>query len=674
MERKALSDKILVLGVDGMDPRYAKFLMDQGKMPHLEELVKRGSCREDLVLLGAQPTVTPSQWTTLSTGAYPMTHGITCFFRQSKDSPDVMEYNMNSQLCKAEPLWNVFAEAGKKTLVWHWPGNSWPPTSNNENLYVVDGTSPGSVCMGTNQIGRDFIVGASEMIEEVTFKPEGASNASEACVVNDIEVKVEKKKGFNISMTQAPSTKLIILDKSMGQGGAASKKIDICQSPIRSADERWKNAPEEAKEFTILFSEGLISRPALILKNAMGQYDHVAVYKSKKDDQPFVVLELGKMKNNIIEDCFKGEERKTCNYDMKLLELETDGSRLKLYVTAGVDVDNNSVWHPKRIYKDIVEHVGNIPPTSQMGGQDKQLINECMLDAWNVTKNWQAKSINYLIDHEGLDVVFSHFHAVDLQTHMFIRFLADTGYNKLPFEDYKKFMDDVYMQTDDYLGQFLYRLDEGWTILLVSDHALVAPKHNPPMIGNMGGVNLRLMEQLGYTYLKKDENGNEMEELDWEKTKAVACRGNHIYINLKGRYEHGIVEPEDKYELEEQIISDLYSYRDPDTNKRVVALALHNKDGALLGLSGPECGDIVYWVAEGYNYDHTDGLSTTYGEYHTSLSPIFVAAGKGIKQGFTTDRVVRQVDVAPTMAILGGVRFPAQCEGAPAYQIFNEEI
>ena len=174
--------------------------------------------------------------------------------------------------------------------------------------------------------------------------------------------------------------------------------------------------------------------------------------------------------------------------------------------------------------------------------------------------------------------------------------------------------------------------------------------------------------------MKKDENGNEMEELDWEKTKAVACRGNHIYINLKGRYEHGIVEPEDKYELEEQIISDLYSYRDPDTNKRVVALALHNKDGALLGLSGPECGDIVYWVAEGYNYDHTDGLSTTYGEYHTSLSPIFVAAGKGIKQGFTTDRVVRQVDVAPTMAILGGVRFPAQCEGAPAYQIFNEEI
>ena len=40
----------------------------------------------------------------------------------------------------------------------------------------------------------------------------------------------------------------------------------------------------------------------------------------------------------------------------------------------------------------------------------------------------------------------------------------------------------------------------------------------------------------------------------------------------------------------------------------------------------------------------------------------------------TIDRYIRQVDVAPTIAILGGVRFPAQCEGAPAYQIFTEDI
>ena len=65
-------------------------------------------------------------------------------------------------------------------------------------------------------------------------------------------------------------------------------------------------------------------------------------------------------------------------------------------------------------------------------------------------------------------------------------------------------------------------------------------------------------------------------------------------------------------------------------------------------------------------------IATTYGCHDTSVSPIFIAAGKGLKKGFTTDRIIRQVDVAPTIAVLGGVRMPAQCEGAPVYQIFEQ--
>ena len=100
-------------------------------------------------------------------------------------------------------------------------------------------------------------------------------------------------------------------------------------------------------------------------------------------------------------------------------------------------------------------------------------------------------------------------------------------------------------------------------------------------------------------------------------------------------------------------------------------MALRNKDAALLGLSGPESGDIIYFLAEGYNFDHGDSLATTYGLEGTSVSPIFMAAGPGIKVNYRTDRMIREVDVAPTVAILLGVRMPAQCEGAPAYQILE---
>lgn len=68
MQRKALADKVMVLGVDGLDPRFARKLVDEGKMPAFKELSERGAQRHDFVLLGSNPTVTPPQWTTLGNG------------------------------------------------------------------------------------------------------------------------------------------------------------------------------------------------------------------------------------------------------------------------------------------------------------------------------------------------------------------------------------------------------------------------------------------------------------------------------------------------------------------------------------------------------------------------------------------------------------------------------
>ena len=63
--------------------------------------------------------------------------------------------------------------------------------------------------------------------------------------------------------------------------------------------------------------------------------------------------------------------------------------------------------------------------------------------------------------------------------------------------------------------------------------------------------------------------------------------------------------------------------------------------------------------------------SSTYGFGETSVSPIFIAAGRGIKENYKTQRIIREADVAPTMAVLAGVRMPAQCEGAVIYQILE---
>ena len=84
------TNKVLVLGIDGLDPRLTKRYLDEGKMPNTQKFIERGSAREDLVMLGGHPTVTPPMWTTLATGTYPITHGITCFWRQDPNCGSIV--------------------------------------------------------------------------------------------------------------------------------------------------------------------------------------------------------------------------------------------------------------------------------------------------------------------------------------------------------------------------------------------------------------------------------------------------------------------------------------------------------------------------------------------------------------------------------------------------------
>ena len=45
MKRTALTHKLLVLGVDGMDPKISRKFLAEGKMPNLKKVIERGSAR-----------------------------------------------------------------------------------------------------------------------------------------------------------------------------------------------------------------------------------------------------------------------------------------------------------------------------------------------------------------------------------------------------------------------------------------------------------------------------------------------------------------------------------------------------------------------------------------------------------------------------------------------------
>ena len=97
------TEKLMVLGIDGMDPTFSRRMIDEGKMPNLKKLVEKGAARHDLRMLGANPTITPPMWTTLATGAYPMTHGVEDFNIGMKGELDVNFAGIYSKYVHAEP-------------------------------------------------------------------------------------------------------------------------------------------------------------------------------------------------------------------------------------------------------------------------------------------------------------------------------------------------------------------------------------------------------------------------------------------------------------------------------------------------------------------------------------------------------------------------------------------
>ena len=675
-----MQNKVLVLGVDGLDPRLTKKYMEKGVMPNFTKFMKKGSAREDLVMLGALPTITPPMWTTLATGAYAGTHGITDFWNPHPTKLDTLVYSFDSRNCKAEQLWNVTAEAGLKTLVWHWPGSSWPPSSDSPNLHVVDGTQPSNinVAIGTAELGMGYI--ASSKVKDTTIKEKESDGSGAGCVLTDLEVDEASSgaigaESFDLAL-KAKEMVNIMMDEFSGEYAEADVPIYDGRSLLPLKDAKgWENAPEGAKEFIIPANNGLERNPALVLKNEKGIYDRVAIYKSKKAKEPMVVLQdTEKVVSDILDTLVKDGEKVEVARQYKLIRIEPDGSEASLFVGNAMEANNDTLFHPKSILQDIRKNVGELRSVNLMVGLTEEVF-KVFLPFWDAYSEWQADCINYMIESKKYDVVFSHLHNIDIIGHNYWE-LAKHRPEKGEYDEkiYQKAMEVGYSDTDKYLGKFMHLLDEGWDIIITSDHGLIcAEEQNKEVaLGDPFGINCGIMRELGYTVMKKDENGNDLPEIDWTKTVAVAQRGIYIYINLKGRDPEGIVDPADQYELERKIIDDLYSYRDKHNGKRIICLAVRKKEAAHFGLNSDRCGDIIYFLEEGFNRIHGDSISTYYGYADTSESPIFMAAGPNIKKGFITDRVIREVDVAPTVATLTGVRMPAQCEGAPVYQIFEE--
>ena len=431
------SNKVLVLGLDGMEPYTTKRMIEAGKMPNTKKLIEIGAARQDLELLGAMPTITPAQWTTLACGCYPATHGVTDFWNQAPDAIDTIIYGLDSRLCQAEQMWNVTAKAGKKTLVWQWPGSSWPPSCESENLYVVDGTQPATVNYSIANIDIEKYVVASKDFMENKFidhiSSQNLGDASTDCVIDKLDLEEEKNdedkyadfkltaqnnQEFLLNRYKMKRIKNVDFHEIKNDGGVLSKvPFDKIESMIVEPSNWGFDVPQGALEFVTYTAGGQLRRPCLILKNEEGKYDTVVVYKAKKDSTPLCVLKGDEIATDVVDDCIENGKKTVATRWYKILELAEDGSKVRLWMSTAFKVDCDDRWSPKAIYKEVIDNCGYVPPFTQMGGTSLEFAQKILTPCWRLNALWQSRAINYMIKEKGIEVVFSHHHFIDHSAH-----------------------------------------------------------------------------------------------------------------------------------------------------------------------------------------------------------------------------------------------------------------
>ena len=611
------AEKVMLLGIDSViAPRVYRFALE-GKLPVLQRLMQNGVYATNALV--GYPTITPPNWTTIATGANDGTHGITDFDGHVPGDPlNKVHQNMDAREIQAETLWQSATRAGKRSIVVCWP-TSWPT------------------------------------VPEGGFRLSGYGNN-----INDWRINVERTatsySSFNlthdilITTEDEPFATTIAWRKAQGWEGV-------------------EHGPKalEAEVDLVIRRPQYQMKPVVwhLLVDSMGGdgYDTVLVSRSKSKQDVFARLRVGEWTPNLY-DTFETEAGpKKAVFRLKLLALSRDAKNFRLFVPG---LNGLTGWGgPAEVEEEI--HSDDGMPMGRAGWESFDMgwiDDDTLLEIGEFTHNWLADASLYLLKNKLWDLYFIHIHTIDWAYHSFCH-LLDPALVEDPttLSRFERLELECYKGVDRCLGRLLEAADPRTLVMVVSDHGA------KPGFGKYRAQDI--LEQAGLlAYLPQEED--QPRRVDWSRTKAVAQRRVHIYVNVKGRDPDGIVAPGEEYEqVIDQVIDALYSYRDPQTGRRPVSLALRREDARLLGLYGDKVGDVIYAFDPRFDDEHGSVLPTArFGV--GDLRGLFIMAGPGVKQGGVIERTIRLTDYVPTICHLAELPLPEQCEGGVIYQALED--
>jgi len=607
--------KVIVLGLDGLEPTICEKMMDDGELPNMKRLMEQGAYRR---LGTSTPALSPVAWSTFATGADSSRHAIYDFLSRDRRTylPKLSSSEVygGQRFLRLGPIRIPIGKGGVRML------------RKSKTFW---------------KILSDHGIFCSVLRVPITFP-------------------VEKINGVMIAGMCVPDLRgsmgsFTFFTTSSEAGKIGGQVIEVSESNgwLKSAIP-GPASPLDGKTLELPLAFRVNGDP----KGLEIKVGNQSISVAEKTYSPWIRL------------TFKAAPGVKLNGIVRFYPTSVDGE-VGLYMTP-INIDPEKpvmpITHPSfySIYlSKLLGPFGTLGLAEDTWAMNERVLGEKgFLDQAYLLHDERKKMWFHSLDRLRDGLLCIVFDLSDRLQHMFFRYLdpehpANRGKDT---SEYKDAVYDMYREMDDLVGRTMEYVDDKTALFVMSDHGFKQFKR---------GVNINTWLRDRGLLVTKDGagEGEYLSSVDWKKTKAYSIGLDGIYINLKGRERDGTVDPGDFEAVKKAMSEGLLELRDGD------APAINHVYDVKNDFTGPyrdEGPDLIVGFSEGYRVswdcakgtivDHVfeDNTKSWSGDH--CIDPVLVP-GILYSNMKVADENPRLMDIGPTVLDLFGVEIPAYMVG-----------
>lgn len=621
--KKSHIDRLVILGLDGMDPVLVDKYMSGKKLPHLAQLADKGCYHR---LETTIPSISPVAWSSFMTGCHPAKHNIFDFLNRDPKTylPDLSSAHIGNPK-RVLPL-------GKYNI----------PLSKPE-IKGMRKSVPFWKILGDNGIFSTILR------IPVTFPPEKfRGHLLSGMCAPDL-------KGSQGTFSYYTSDQTKIIDREGGMNIPVTINGNAIETYLSGPENTMLKNPEEIK---LPLSITLDKEKKEAILEVSGQT--IRLKEKTFSDWIQVTFRPG-LWIKIRAICRFYINRMDPSFDMYVTPLNIDPEKPALPISQPFIY---AIYLAKLLGSYITLGEAN----------DTWALNEGVLSEEAFLKlsyfnhqEWENMLFNAM-DKTKKGAVVAWFETTDSLQHMFYRYLDErhpalkTGQAKMGPE----VMEELYVKMDDMVGRVMEKLGKNDVLIIMSDHGIKSFRR---------GINVNSwLHKNGYLFLKEGKRGSEewFKDVDWEKTKAYGLGLGGIYLNIKNREAQGIVAPgEEAKKIKKEIVSKLDGLRDEEYGHTAIN-TVFDRDDLPPGPYKENCPDLIVGYNEGYrvSWDSVtgkvndilfeDNIKAWSGDHciDPRIVPGIVFSNRKINT-----KTPAIIDIAPTVLALFGLEAPKHMDG-----------